>query len=152
MNITILFGTESGNAELVATELAEFLEREHDVDLFDLSDFDVNCFQTARLYLVVCSTHGEGELPQSAIPFAKAMQDEAPDLAGIRYAVFGLGDSTYPNYSRGSEHIDSLLRECGAERVGEYGRHDASGRNEPDDLARAWAATLIVDHAMHAAA
>ena len=143
MKIAILFGTESGNAELVATDLADALGDEHETEVVDLADVDVQSLQRDVLYLVVCSTHGEGELPQSAQPFAAAVRASKPDLRGVRYAVFGLGDSTYPNYSRGSERVDALLAEHGAVRVGAYGRHDASGREEPSELAVAWATALL---------
>jgi len=143
MDLTILFGTESGNAELLATELAESLEGVHAVEQSDLADFDPACFDARVLYLIICSTHGEGEFPQSAVPFAEAIRRAAPDLSGIRYAMFGLGDSTYPNYSRGSEQVDALLAELHAERVGTYGRHDAAGRDEATVLAIAWANEVL---------
>lgn len=143
MNIVILFGTESGNAEMVAAEIQDALEAEHDVELSDLADFAPDAFNPEALHLVVCSTHGEGELPQSAQPFATRMREESPNLDGVRYAVFGMGDSTYAHYSRGSEHLDLLLREAGAARIGEYGRHDAAGRQDPIDGAVAWATETV---------
>ena len=139
MKIHILFGTESGNSEMVATDLQEAWDDAHDVELDDLADFDPGSFDAETLYLVICSTHGEGEPPQSAVPFIERMQAVRPDLSGVRYAMFGLGDRTYPDYSRGSEHIDSLLADSGAERVGAYGRHDASSRDDASELVQQWA-------------
>lgn len=143
MNIQVLFGTESGNAEMVAFDLSDELGGS---DAEDLSEFDIADLTTETLYLIVCSTHGEGELPQGAQPFAEALQDASPDLTGVRYAMFGLGDSTYPNYSKGSDRLDEQLRSLGAERVGEFGRHDAAGREDPSELAAAWSAELVEEH------
>ncbi|WP_091470964.1 flavodoxin domain-containing protein [Paenarthrobacter nitroguajacolicus] len=144
MKVSILYGTESGNAELVADDVAESLE-DSNVTIEDLQDADVLALSTDTLYLIICSTHGEGNLPESAQPFAEALEAEKPDLQGIRFAMFGLGDSTYEHYSRGSEHIDHRLRALGATRVGEYGRHDASSRSSASEVAVAWAAGVLAN-------
>lgn len=143
MNIIVLYGTESGNAELVADDLTAALPDEVDAELADLQDTDPASLEPDTLYLIVCSTHGEGELPESAQPFADALDAQRPDLAGIRYAVFGMGDSTYEHYSRGSEHLDERLRALGAQRIGEYGRHDAASRESASELATTWAQGVL---------
>lgn len=143
MKIRILFGTESGNSELVATDVLECLEADHDVELDDLSDVDASSLDAATLHLVICSTHGEGDLPQSAAPFVESARATRSDLLGVRYAMFGLGDSTYANYSRGSEHVDEILTALGAERVGDYGRHDAASREDASERAQEWARGVL---------
>lgn len=141
-SIVILFGTESGNAEFAAEDMAaEILERP--VVIIDMSDFDVNSFSSENLYLIVCSTHGEGDLPSGALPMYEALESINPDLTGIGYAVFGLGDSSYENYSNGSKHIDVKLSALGARRVGEYGRHDAATGTLPSARAVAWAKEIL---------
>lgn len=141
-SITILFGTESGNAEFAAEDMAsEVLDRS--VEVIDMSDFDVDTFSSENLYLIICSTHGEGDLPSGALPFHEALQAINLDLAGIEYAMFGLGDSSYENYSKGSEHIDSKLSSLGATRVGEYGRHDADTGTLPSARAVAWVREIL---------
>ena len=134
----ILYGTESGNAEMVADDLVDEISTEREVESIDMSDFDVADFDADTFYIVVCSTHGDGELPSSARPFGAALDAEQPDLTGIRYSIFGLGDSSYETYSHGSEIIDEKLRALGAERVGVYGRHDASDGSLPNDDALSW--------------
>ena len=134
----ILYGTESGNAEMIADDFVDELSGDRDIESIDMSDFDVADFDPEVFYLVVCSTHGDGELPSSARPFGEALDAEKPDLTGIRYSIFGLGDSSYETYSHGSEIIDEKLTALGAERVGVYGRHDASDGSLPNDDALAW--------------
>lgn len=138
MRVVVLYGTESGNAELVADDLADALADRAACEVTDMGDGRIDFCRDA-LYLVICSTHGDGELPSGAEPFAAALDEERPDLAGVRYAMFGLGDSTYDTYSRGSELIDQRLAALGARRLGRYGRHDASSRDVPSDLAIEWA-------------
>jgi MioC protein len=143
MRITVLYGTESGNAELVADDVVASLEEEHEVVLLDLQDFDVTGFQPGTLHLIVCSTHGEGDLPESARPFAAVLDVTPADLTDVQYAMFGLGDSTYEHYSRGSEHIDERLAAHGGTRVGVYGRHDAASGDDASRLAVGWAASVV---------
>ena len=143
MNITVLYGTESGNAELVADDVAAAIDESGTAAIADLQDVDVTSLDAQAVHLIICSTHGEGELPESAQPFADALDLVHPDLTGVRYAMFGLGDSTYPNYSRGSELIDERLSALGAERIGEYGRHDASSRESASALAADWARGVL---------
>jgi MioC protein len=140
--IVILFGTESGNAEFAAEDMAaEVSGRE--VEIVDMTDFDVNDLSPDNFYMVICSTHGEGDLPSGATPLFEALEADAPDMNGIEYAVFGLGDSSYENYSKGSEHIDNKFAALGAKRVGEYGRHDAHTGTLPNEGAVAWTKKII---------
>ena len=144
--VTILFGTESGNAELVAEELAGTLGRAMDVRTVDLGRASVADLDPARLHLVVCSTYGDGELPTSVRGFHAELGEQRPDLSGVRFAVFGLGDRSYAHtYSRGSEILDETFRDLGAQRVGEYGRHDAGGRDLAPALALQWAMGVLHD-------
>ncbi len=140
MKFTVLYGTESGNSELIAEDLgAKLRETTDEVEVADLQDFDPQSITPDSFYVVVCSTHGEGDLPNTAIPFAEAFDAALPDLTGVRYAMFGLGDTFYEEtYSQGSEHIDRRFTAQGAVRVGEYGRHDASSWDLPSDVALEW--------------
>ncbi|MFD5599527.1 flavodoxin domain-containing protein [Leucobacter sp. NPDC058333] len=140
MKFTILYGTESGNSELIAEDLGDHLRTEHDdVIVQDLQHTNPAEITADRLVLVVCSTHGAGDLPNSAEPFARAFDADPPELTGVRYAMFGLGDRFYEEtYSQGSEHIDRRFAAQGAERIGPYGRHDASSWDVPSDTALEW--------------
>lgn len=143
MRIVALFGTESGNAEEVAGGIArEF--RERGVELRNMADAEPDEFDVNTLYLIVCSTHGGGELPG----FAQFLHDDlaalSPDLSGVRYAMFGLGDSSYEkSYNRGSAQFDELLMRLGAERIGRFGEHDAMSRADHVALGIIWAREVL---------
>jgi MioC protein len=143
--VCILFGTESGNAEFAAEDMAAGISG-REVEVYDMSDFNVSDFSPENLYLIICSTHGEGDLPSGALPFHKALEAESPDLSGVEYAMFGLGDSSYDNYSQGSEHIDRKFAELGAKRIGDYGRHDAHTGTLPNNDAISWTQGIIQNH------
>ena len=140
MNIAVLYGTETGNAEMLAEDVAAHLEGGNDVTCTNLSDFAPADFTPDQFYLVICSTYGDGELPSSAKPFAEAMEQARPDLAGIHFAIFGLGDAEYDaTHNFGSQIVADLLKGRGATQVGERVIHDASGAHMADDLAFQWA-------------
>lgn len=140
VKFTVLYGTESGNSELIAEDLGAKLRETHDdVEVFDLQDFDPAGLVPERFVVLVCSTHGEGDPPNTALPFIEAFDATPPNLGGVRYAVFGLGDTFYEEtYSQGSEHLDRRFATQGAVRVGEYGRHDASSWDLGSDVALEW--------------
>jgi MioC protein len=137
MSPTVLYGTESGNAEMAAEEVAAHLGDLASRDLMDVNPTDLD---TSDIYLVLCSTYGDGELPASAQPFMEALTAEQPDLTGLRYAIFGLGDSGYADsYSLGSDRLAEQLDALGAVRFGDFGRHDASSSDDLIEAAQRWA-------------
>ncbi|WP_039801059.1 flavodoxin domain-containing protein [Nocardia araoensis] len=145
MRVVILFGTEMGTAESAADSIAEELRGTHDVSVHDMTDFDIADLDVRDFHIVVCSTYGDGELPTGAEPFADALDRDTPDLSGLRFAVFGLGDIVYGGtFNRGGEIIAEKLAARGAVQVGEHARHDASTEVRVRDMAREWAAALDI--------
>jgi MioC protein len=143
MNIAILYGTETGNAEGVAQELAQTLAANHTVQARDLDDCQIDAL-SAELVLVVLSTYGEGEYPRTAKRFAEQLEAQRPALVGVRYAVFGLGDRQYgQTFGRSSERFDALLASLGAQRVAQRQVHDASSGEFPEDAATAWLEAVL---------
>lgn len=144
--VTIVFGTESGGAELVAEDLRRRLDGRADIQVVDLSETDPHEIDPSRLHIVVCSTYGDGELPTSVRPFREALLEERPDLSDLPFAVFGMGDRSYSKtYSRGSELLAEALTQLGATRVGEYGRHDAGGPLDAVEAAGEWLEGVLAE-------
>ncbi|OWK44209.1 Cindoxin [Pseudomonas oleovorans subsp. oleovorans] len=143
MKIQVLYGTETGNAEMVAEDIVDALAAQTDIEAFDMSKIAASDLDLATFYIVVCSTYGDGELPNSAQPFYQALGEQRPNLNGLRFATFGLGDSFYTTYNNGSQIIAERLLELGAQAIGERGLHDASSGLLPGDVAVQWAQQLI---------
>ncbi|MEE3851221.1 flavodoxin family protein [Gordonia sp. LSe1-13] len=143
MSVVILYGTETGNCELVADAIADVLASDHDPSIYDMSEFAVEDLDPADFLVVVCSTYGEGELPTGAEPFAEELDDVDPDLSGLRFAVFGLGDTVYgETFNRGGEIIAGMLAKRGATQIGEHARHDNSSAVKPAKQAAEWAESI----------
>lgn len=152
LTVNVIYGTESGNAEMVADDLAEALtERGIDAAAKDMTDVDVATLAGPALLVVVCSTYEEGELPASAQPFHAALRAERPDLTGVRFAAFGLGDSSYAHFGEGIDIMANALNDLGAERVGVTAKHDALSAIPASELARDWCTelfdTIVLDEA-----
>ena len=146
MKIQVLFGTESGNAEIAAEDLADSIRNDvQEVEVHDLSAFSISELQHDTTYVFLCSTYGEGDLPNTALPFYADLSVVRPDLSGVRYAMFGLGDTFYTEtYGQGATKLDDKLTELGAQRVGEIGRHDASSWEPVGECAVAWFTGVLV--------
>lgn len=143
MATVILYGTETGTAELVADSIADVLAADFDPSIYDMTEFSPEDLDADDFLVVICSTYGEGELPSGALPFADELDDVDPDLSGLRFAVFGMGDSVYDDtFNRGGEIMADMLTKRGATQVGEHFRHDASSTVKPTAAAEEWAQGL----------
>ncbi|MCC8928437.1 MAG: flavodoxin domain-containing protein [Rhodococcus sp. (in: high G+C Gram-positive bacteria)] len=142
MSVVVLFGSETGTAEEVADKIAEVLV-DHDAEVRDMLEYEVSDIDTDDFHVIICSTYGEGELPTGAEPFYEALVEDAPDLTGLRFALFGLGDRIYEaTFNRGGEIMAQKLIELGAQQVHEHARHDGSSNIKPKAQAEEWAQEL----------
>lgn len=142
--IQILFGTESGNAELVADDIAEtFTNAGREARVVAMEDFDTTELADLGTVVLVTSTYGEGELPATTAPFAEALLSAKPDLSALRFAAFGLGDSSYETYNNAIDILTRDLTGLGAQQIAETGRHDAVSGESFTDAATSWAKTIV---------
>ena len=56
--------------------------------------------------------------------------DTAHVLGNVRFSVFGLGSSAYPNFCAFAEFLDTMLHELGAERIHPLEKGDELGGQE----------------------
>ena len=91
------------------------------------------------MLLVVCATHGSGDIPTNILPLAETLERERPDLSGHRYGVIALGDMTYQDtFCGGGKKVDKVFELCGARKVGDRLEVDASSQPLPDEEALGW--------------
>ncbi len=137
--ILILVGTESGNAQMVADALQPVLAGAgHAVDVTDKAATAAD-LQAHDVLLVVCATHGSGDIPTNILPLVEALHRDKPDLSGHRYGVIALGDMTYQDtFCGGGKKVDEALERCGARKVGDRLEVDASEQPLPDEEALTW--------------
>lgn len=130
--LTILFGSQTGNAKGVAQEYKAKAEAQgFNVELFNMADYKARQLKNETHLLVVVSTHGEGEAPDDAAELHEFLASKkAPKLDKLKYAVLGLGDSSYEFFCQTAKDFDQRLAKLGATSVLE--RLDADVDYEAD--------------------
>jgi MioC protein len=137
--LRIFVGTVSGNAEMCAEDMGDAVKATgREATLESMADLDADAFGQGGEFLIVCSTHGVGDVPDEALDFFEELQERRPDLGGVRYGVFSLGDSVYDTFCYAGKQFDELLSSLGATRVGSVGQHDASSGDLAEDVGVEW--------------
>ncbi|MDX8573054.1 MULTISPECIES: diflavin oxidoreductase [Elizabethkingia] len=116
--ITLVYGTETGNSKKLATELAGVAKKKGiQVKLGDLSQYKPKDLAKEEYFFVVISTQGEGEPPILAKKFYEYIHENELNLSNIKFGVLALGDSTYPQFCKTGEDVDTRFEVLGAERI-----------------------------------
>ncbi|UTL83269.1 flavodoxin family protein [Pseudomonas putida] len=138
-NILIAFGTESGNAEMAADDIASSLNSRGAIAVVkSMEDISADDLLAVGQLVVVTSTYGEGELPETTAPFYADLVEAQPDLSDVAFYAFGLGDSTYSKFNNAIDIVAAKLIDLGASQVGETGRHDAATGKSVTSVAQGW--------------
>jgi sulfite reductase (NADPH) flavoprotein alpha-component len=117
--LTILYGSQTGNAKTVASKIKAAAEQQGiSVKLTDIGSYKTTQLAKEKYLLIVTSTYGEGEPPESAVAFHKFLfSKKAPKLDGLQFAVLGLGDTSYEFFCKTAIDFDEQLAALGAKRL-----------------------------------
>lgn len=117
--ITLLYASQTGNAESIATQLSRRLtEAGFLTKLFCMTDYPLAELPTAPYVLIITSTYGDGDTPDHARAFWNFLNsDAAPALPHTRYAVLALGDSQYAQFCQCGKNFDIQFSKLGAQRL-----------------------------------
>src|SRR5579875_3669785 len=115
----IYFASQSGTAERLAKKLAKQLKaQQYITTIGSIEKLSPNDLARQTNVLLVVSTYGEGDPPDSARSFRDALfSAEAPRMSSLRYSVFCLGDKHYENFCKFGVEVDERLSELGATRL-----------------------------------
>lgn len=117
--VTILFGSQTGTAEGLAKKAAkEAGKRSFAATVLDMSHTDLAKLAAEKNVLVIVSTYGDGEPPDSAKALHAALGSaDGSALGSVRFSVCSLGDTNYTQFCQCGKDFDSRLEKLGATRV-----------------------------------
>jgi len=135
--LNILFGSQSGNSEELA---AKFAKRAPDYGLeatvHDMDGFDLSSLSSMKRVLIICSTWGEGDMPDNAEDlWVEVSSDSTPRLEKTFFSVLALGDTSYELFCESGKDWDERLEQLGATRLVDRVDCDV----DYDAAAEAWA-------------
>ncbi|MCA1772019.1 MAG: flavodoxin domain-containing protein [Halomonas sp.] len=138
--LNIAVGTMYGGALDVAEQVKPlFEEAGYTVDILEQPVLADITDSAPDLVLFCVSTTGSGDFPGNFVPFVRDLQTQSPSLSSLNYGLIALGDSSYGDTFCGAgRHLDELLADLGATRLGDRLEVDAMETFMADDAALPW--------------
>ena len=98
--LTIVYASESGNSERLASDLAkQARKRGLKPSIVDMAELDMADLAKHKRLVVIAATWGEGDPPARAVrAYKDLMSDAAPRLDGVEFSVLALGDTAYVQF------------------------------------------------------
>lgn len=115
--LAIAYGTETGNSKTLAEKLHQQLPSQLKASVSDLADLKVAELTKFSHLLIITSTHGDGDPPETAEDFYNALMQSEKPLTELNYSVLALGDSTYTHFCVTGRNIDEQLKKLGAQQL-----------------------------------
>ncbi|SUO96968.1 diflavin oxidoreductase [Suttonella ornithocola] len=119
--LTILYGSQTGNAAMLAQDCAE-KAKAYGLHAFvkEMDAITIEELPTIERLLIITSTYGEGEMPDNAESLWERIEEaDAIQLPHTHYSVLAIGDSSYEHFCLAGKKWDHRLAELGAERLSE---------------------------------
>lgn len=113
--VLVAFASQTGQAEELAWMTARTLsEAGTPARVALLGDLEPAELKAAGRALVIVSTTGEGDAPDSLSWFVRQSMKAPADLSGLSFAVLALGDRTYADFCGFGRALDNWLQASGA--------------------------------------
>ena len=124
--LSIVYGSQTGTAKRLAERLAQQAEAQGIATRLLRADaYPLRELKNERHLYVVISTQGDGDPPDDARGFvAHLLGKRAAAMPQLKFAVLGLGDSSYPQFCAIGRQLDARLAELGATRLLDRGDAD----------------------------
>lgn len=119
LKIAVLYASQTGTGEGLARKVTKELKAKgHVANLASLGDYTPSAFAKEEYAIIIASTYGEGEPPESVRPFYDQLcMETAPRLEKLYYTVLALGDKNYEQFCRFGIDLDARLQALGAKHI-----------------------------------
>jgi len=114
--VIIIYGSTTGNTETLSKYVEKGLKASGaDAVVKNVTKANPEELKDYDVIILGSSTWGDGELQDDFIPFEEKMSKIRLD--GKRGAVFGCGDSMYPQFCKAVDILEERLKSCGVEII-----------------------------------
>ena len=117
-DIHILYGSQSGNSEGLADKWKrEATKYGLNPTVHDMDGFDINSMSGMSRVMIVCSTWGEGEMPDNAEELYEAAVGVGKILTNTHFSICALGDTGYDLFCQSGKDWDKTMEDMGGSRI-----------------------------------
>ncbi len=135
----VVYGSTTGNTEKLSEAVAAGLKTAaHEVVRMNVADSTPEMLKDYEVIVLGCSTWGDGELQDDFVRFEADIRNL--DLTGKKAAVFGPGDSMYPQFCQAVYVLADALKAAGAEIVTDALKIDGDIDEAALEKTQAWGA------------
>ncbi|MFI3291648.1 MAG: flavodoxin domain-containing protein [Opitutales bacterium] len=140
MNIKVIYGSETGNAETLANNTNDALKSAgFNAEVCDMDNTSVEALAASDVVVAITSTWGDGEAPSNAIELHSQLENTSADLSSVKFAVMGIGMSSFDQFCKAAIDFDAFLEKAKATRILDIELCD----DDYDDKYPTWIENLI---------
>ena len=135
-SLLVLFGSQSGNAEDVASKIGKAASQYGlDATVKGMDEIKISDLSVQKRIMICCSTWGEGEQPDNAEDlWISATAEDSPSMSGVNFSILALGDTSYELFCESGKEWDTWLESKGGNRLNKRVDCDV----DYEDLAKSW--------------
>ncbi|KAH7067787.1 NADPH dependent diflavin oxidoreductase-like protein 1 [Paraphoma chrysanthemicola] len=142
----VVYGSETGNAQDVAEEMGRLAVRlRFDTEVAELNAISLKQLLQHDVVLIAIATSGQGDLPPNSQTFWRALRSarlRPGCLQQVKFASFGLGDTSYPKFNWAHRKLYNRLIQLGAQPICDRGECDDQQPEGVDGSFIPWSFTL----------
>jgi len=109
-------------------------------------DVSLDDLKKMNYVTLVTSTSGEGEFPPNAMEFGKRLakaKKETASLSNMKFAILGLGDSSYSKFCEAARIINEKFEQLGGQRIHPYTTIDEQSKKDPEEVINQWIQSVL---------
>lgn len=118
MKTLLIYATNSGSTlEVSNTISGEFTQKGQEITLKDARDINPDEIGNYDFIIMGSPTYDEGNMHDLFVTLSQKLDGKT--FPGKKFAVFGLGDTSYPHFCGAADHLAEVVKKVGGTLVGE---------------------------------